>query len=189
MFKHGLIAAVAGLAMLAPAPAFAPLVKDTEGLGFLQLRVVALDGDTLLITEVLDGKLADHVTLKVKPGETRVRLWGIDAPEMRDRAGWFARGALDDMLAPLDGVVACRVIDTHKNRLVGRCDAHNFDVAHVDFSTRDLGARMLFGGWAVTYRTFTHGPAGDPWVAEQYDLAEATARRNLLGFWRQRPLH
>lgn len=105
-----------------------------------------LDGDTLMV----DG--------------TRIRLGGVDAPEMSDPRGPVARGALDDLIG--GRLVACTPTDaTTHGRIVARCTA----------AGRDLGDAMIRDGWAFAYRTFT----------ADYDEAEAEARRRGVGFWQQ----
>lgn len=107
----------------------------------------ALDGDTLMI------------------GETRVRLFGVDAPEMTDPRGPVSRGQLDELI---DGrQVSCTPTGAK---------SHGRPVARCNVAGRDLGDAMIRNGWAFAYRTFT----------AEYDEAEAKAREMGVGFW-QRP--
>lgn len=95
----------------------------------------------------------------------QVRLFGIDAPEMGDARGPVARGALDALLAGA-AEVACDVVDQDRHgRPVGRCRAGG----------RDLSEAMVLRGWAFAYRVFT----------SEYDAAEAEARREGRGFWKE----
>jgi micrococcal nuclease len=65
---------------------------------------VAVDGDTLAV------------------GAQRVRLWGIDAPELRTADGWRAKAAMVALLTRAGGQVTCEVkgLDRY-GRTVARC--------------------------------------------------------------------
>lgn len=103
-----------------------------------------IDGDTLAL------------------GSTRIRLWGIDAPEA-DRA--FGRQATRLMAQTLAlGPVRC--IDTggrSHDRIVARCE----DAAGVDLAERMVAARL-----AVDWPKFSGG---------RYAPAEARAKQAALG--------
>ena len=115
---------------------------------------VALDGNTLL----MDG--------------TRVRLFGLYAPEMRAPFGPQARAALDDLIGSRE--VACLVLDVDsRGRAVASCE-----VAGVD-----LSEAVLREGLATTYRIFTYAAGADFELAARLDAAEAAARADGLGIW------
>ncbi len=147
-------ARVIGAALLAlaepAAAAQAPLPVKVYG------SATAVDGDGLRLI-----------------GGTEIRLFGIDAPEMRGEpeAGRRARAALDDLVA--GGAVACEVRDRNRQRLVAVC-------ATADGRIADLGLKMLSLGHAVVYRRFTAGTE----FAEAYDRAERQARVAGLGLWK-----
>ena len=89
--------------------------------------VVALDAGTLVINH------------------QKIRLFGIDAPEM-SAGEHVQRGALDDVIAGKG--IACRVVDRDRyKRAVGICA--------VDGGPDDLSAWLLEQGLASVYRTFT----------------------------------
>ena len=89
--------------------------------------------------------------MRVWPGldvDTKVRLRGIDAPELHARCGdefakaQAARAALDKILAE-GGVAISRVgIDKYGGRVDAMASTRN---------TADVSAAMLNGGWARVY--------------------------------------
>jgi endonuclease YncB( thermonuclease family) len=123
---------------------FKPSGRSLEG------RAHAVDGDTIRI------------------GDNRLRLRGIDSPEMRQSCyrgnqpyfcGEMARNALIGMI--LHQQVQCRSSgrDRYK-RLLVRCTAGG----------NDLNARMVEEGWAVSY-------------GRDYEAEEARARSRSAGLW------
>lgn len=117
-------------------------------------EVQVIDGDTLRIDD------------------TRVRLWGIDAPEdgqlcddngREYDCGALATGALTHFI---DGhPVHCRRIDTDRyGRTVARCIV----------AGRDLGAVMVRSGWALDYRYYSQG---------DYQQEQRQAQRAKIGLW------
>lgn len=117
---------------------------------------LVIDGDTI----AMDG----HT----------VRLWGIDAPEIRQtctngggaryRCGIAAARELEKLILGRD--VTCATIDTDRyGRSVARCAAG--DIA-------DIGGRMVEMGFATDYRRYSGGYYGDK---------EAAARAAGRGIW------
>lgn len=110
-------------------------VSRTEGTAYLIARAARIvDGDTLY----LDGVA------------TRIRLWGVDAPE-RDEEGF------DDATQTLarlveDETLSCEHVDTDAyKRIVARCYFED---------GRDLSAQMIDSGAASEYLRYTHGYYG-----------------------------
>ena len=140
---------------------------------------IALDGDTIL---VFAGDCHPGSVAAVEapcPGEPiRVRLFGIDAPEMSTRDGWYGRALLDALLKQGGDRVECHVVETDRR---GRA------VAHCKSAGRDLGAAMILHGWAVPFRAFTYRGNAPPWARFYYDHAERTSRTLRNGRWRFMP--
>lgn len=146
------------LALLAASPAAAQTVAPGT---VLTGAARALDGDTIW----LDGR--------------RVRLWGIDAPEMTDwPLGNLARAWLDELLRHRE--LSCTVVSTDRyKRPIAWCA--------YDGSQQGPALGMLLAGHAVVYRRYTLEAAGP--LAERaarYDRAEDRAREAALGLWRAR---
>jgi endonuclease YncB( thermonuclease family) len=115
--------------------------------------------------DVTDG---DGLRLK---GE-RIRLWGIDAPELgqpcaREGAtldcGAFAKGLLSSLTSR--GQVECEKVDTDRyGRTVARCFVDGLD----------LGSMMVSAGWALDFERYSDG---------FYALEQEQARQDRRGLW------
>jgi endonuclease YncB( thermonuclease family) len=125
-----------------------PVVADVEGV----VRVI--DGDTFDV------------------GGARVRLHGIDAPEVdqtctSDQRGEWACGAFvrDEVRRRYQGVIAtCEQIDLVRyGRIVGKCFV----------AGRDVGEAIVNDGLAEAYRRYSM----------DYDLAEKAAQVTGAGLW------
>lgn len=112
------------------------------------------DGDTL--TLLLDGK-----------EQVKVRLWGVDAPELGQDYGRKARETLQDLVA------GKRVeVETDKKDRYGRV------VSKVTLpDKKDAGAEMLRAGMAWWYQDYAK-------KAEDYAKLEKEARKGKIGLWR-----
>ncbi len=120
-------------------------------------RVGVVDGDTLTM------------------GNERLRIHGIDAPEMaqtcerqagRYACGEAARTAMAGILGR--GVVACQHLDTDQyRRRIVRCH---------DDQGRDIGAELVRQGWALAFTRY----------ATDYVPQEAAARAARRGLWEGR---
>ena len=133
---------------------------------------LALAGGAGLVVKpngrALEGRaqVTDGDTIRI--GETRIRLKGVDAPEMEQRCtrsrrsyacGETARQALIELVS--GETVRCRASgrDRYK-RVLARCTVDG----------RDVGAQMVEAGWAVSY-------------GRDYDSEEARAQRRSAGLW------
>lgn len=125
--------------------------------GTFGLTVASLPAQTPLIGQ---ATAVDGDTLRL--GDTRIRLFGIDAPEAHQTCldasgrswacGEAATAALRKMLA--DGPVTCEPKDTDR---YGRTVAVCFDP-----DGRSLGSRMVALGFAVDWPEYSHGAYQDP---------------------------
>jgi endonuclease YncB( thermonuclease family) len=114
-----------------------------------------LDGDTIIVA-----------------GE-RIRLYGIDAPEL-DQTFWYEGQTLPCgamALAALEALTAgvnlrCEVVERDRHgRLVAKCFSPN---------GIDIGRRLVLSGWALAYRQYSL----------DYVDAEDMARAAERGLWR-----
>ena len=117
-------------------------------------HAMVIDGDTIMVNGI------------------RVRLYGIDSPEMDQmckdaagadyRCGMLATSVLEEQIGGRQ--VTCTPVDIDKyGRFVSICVSNGWD----------LSAYMVLTGWAVAYRRYT----------ERYIEAEDSARVGKRGLW------
>lgn len=108
----------------------------------------------------------------IKFDKTRVRLFGIDAPEIRQNCiyagkawncGLEARTALEVMIGQNDVFCESKDVDRY-GRIVAVCKAEDVD----------LNATMVSEGWALAYRRYS----------KDYIDEENAAKFGKLGIWR-----
>jgi len=142
--------AIALLAVGVAAPAEAKRMDPA----LLQGEARAIDGDTLQL------------------GDTRLRLHGIDAPELRqtceDSSGevWACgRRAASELATAVSGAeVHCIIRERDRyQRLIATCWAGG----------QDIGQSLVTHSWAVAYRRFS----------QDYVTSEELARHITLGIW------
>lgn len=102
-------------------------------------------------------------------GPDRIRLFGVDAPEVRrgqTAAEPFAYEARAELVRLTRGRVACRLVDRDRyGRIVAKCWSDR---------TPDINAALIRSGFAVEYRRYSKG---------LYAAAEDEARRAGRGAW------
>jgi len=170
------LAAVAAPAIAQPAPrkiAAAPSdAQDCAGMGALP---ATWDGQAYAI----DGNALGGVNLKA-----HIRIWGIQAPELRDGAkaesvaGMRARAALADLLEQSGHKVKCRPMKFDRScRIVAQCTLD-------DARGGDIGGAMIAAGMAYGFGL----DEALPWesrASQRYATAEAEARKQRRGLWKE----
>ncbi|MDH3229384.1 MAG: hypothetical protein OEN55_06300 [Alphaproteobacteria bacterium] len=134
-------------------------------------EATAIDGRTILLSAM------GH-------RDVTARILGIDAPAL-DAAGgdgWFARAALDDILAGAGGTLTCQHYGDEQGRPLVHCMLDGG-------GQRDIGLAMVASGWAVPLRPYLRANAGRLGgdLAASYDRAERAARRARKGRWARMP--
>lgn len=103
-------------------------------------------------------------------GPQRIRLFGVDAPELRrgqTPAEPLAYEARDLLISLTRGRVGCRVVDHDRyRRNVARCWSD---------ASPDINAALIRSGLATEYRRYSKGA---------YGAAEAEARQAHRGVWK-----
>lgn len=137
-------------------------------------RAFAVDGHTL-------------AGLGLRP---RLRLWGIQAAELRDRqsgqetsAGMRARAALEDLLDAGDRRVSCQALKWDSDcRLVAQCTITAEIPTGTKEAAHDLGLRLIEDGLAYGYDLDEALPWDDA-ASDRYAHYEALARQAHKGLW------
>lgn len=134
--------------------------------------LLALASHDAAAADRLEGraKVIDGDSLEI--AGTRVRLWGIDAPEYGQIC---ARGGADWKC----GKAAIRAL---RGRVSGRqvsCEALHIDryeraVARCEVGGRSLNEWLVRAGWALDYRRYSQGA---------YAAAQASAKSARRGIW------
>lgn len=102
----------------------------------------------------------------------RIRLWGIDAPEGKQRCvleGKIWRCGTDSANALADHLQAQTVSCTEKDR-----DRYKRIVAVCEVAGEDVGAWLVRSGWALDYVKYSH---------EAYASEQVEAKRDKRGLW------
>ena len=115
------------------------------------------------VKSVYDG---DTLSATCPAGEVKVRVFGIDAPEMKQEPwGDRSREAFRGLL-PRFGSITLRVTDQ---------DRYGRTVAQVLVDSQDLGLEMVRRGQAIVYRQYNDSAL--------YQQAQAEAKQARRGVW------
>ena len=145
-----------------------PTMKSTAALAALTLFVFA--GQAAVAAETFDGKVVgvsdgDTVTVwRNGHDQVRIRLSGIDAPELHQAFGQQAKGLMSRLVFGRN--VSVRVVDH---------DRYRRTVARLSVDGQDVGLAMLRQGFAWHYKHYDSDPV--------YASAENAARAQHLGLW------
>ena len=117
-----------------------------------------------------NAKVVDGDSLEI--GKHRIRLWGIDAPEFKQKCvrgnkrwscGYAATDALRRHLA--GATVQCETVDKDSyDRLVAKCSSRQ----------HSINEWMVREGWATDYTRYSKGA---------YARAQASAKSAKRGIW------
>ncbi|MEM9807595.1 MAG: thermonuclease family protein [Cyanobacteria bacterium P01_D01_bin.56] len=127
--------------------------------------------------QVVEGSIYDGDTLRVERGsrELKIRLCGIDAPEIKQAVGIESREHLRSLVAQGDGAIG--VVPIEKDRYE-RTVADLF-VIRPDGSEIHLNSQMVVDGMAYHYEKYSSScPQPDVLVR-----AEGRAKERSVGVW------
>ena len=119
-----------------------------------------------LITRVVDG---DTVTIFSEGNMEYVRIIGIDAPE---KGECFCTEATEKMRSLVEGKRTLLTSKTDEDR-----DQYDRLLRYLTIDDIDVGAQMLFEGYARNYPWFPHSRS------ETYKELERQARASQIGLW------
>ena len=130
------------------------------------------------VAYAIDGNTLAGVGLK-----PHIRVWGIQAPELRDGArqetipGMRARAALEDLLSKSDHKLKCRATRLDPScRIVAHC------TLDAGADSIDVGGAMIAGGMAYGF-SLDETPSWEPKASQRYADAEFEARKQRRGLW------
>jgi endonuclease YncB( thermonuclease family) len=136
------------------------------------IAALALAGGAWLMLKpsgrTLEGRaqVTDGDTIRI--GEARIRLKGIDAPEMEQRCSRSGRSYACGETARRRGSGRFR-LRRDRSAPAGR-DRYRRVLARCTVNGNDIGTAMVENGWAVSY-------------GRDYDAEEARARSRAAGLW------
>jgi len=138
----------------------------------LPLEVVTAENFIGRVTHVSDGDTLS-MSLTESGAEIKIRLYGLDAPELNQPHGKEARDFLSDLLLNREVRVKKQDIDQY-GRVVGQIyDSGLF-----------VNMTLVASGHAWVYEQFCHEP-----ICRQMKAEEAKARQKKIGLWnRSAPL-
>ncbi len=158
-----------------------PLLAATLAALLLPALAVAQQRDCGPLPSRYDGLLfaSDGDTLYAPPPYPPIRVWGVQAPELRDAnkqetaTGMRARGLVEDLL----------VSASHKGQVEpAKWDRFCRVVALVTVGGRELGLELIKAGLGYGFYLSETTPFG-PDKSASYAAAEAEARAAKRGLW------
>ena len=134
---------------------------------FSLLFFISSPSDAKDAWQVIDGDTIRH-------GQTVIRFWGIDAPEINQRClnedgveykcGQDSKMALEVLIQ--DKPLLCEYLNK---------DRYGRDIARCEVDGMDIAGLMVSLGWAVDYKRYSKGH----YSPEQYH-----AQKKKLGIWK-----
>lgn len=128
---------------------------------FAPLLLFALSGK---VVSVHDG---DTITILVEKEQVKIRLFGIDAPELKQPYGKKSKQFLSNLIAG-------QIVEVEKN---GN-DRYGRTIGTVSLNGEDINAQMVENGYAWAYRRFS----------KKYAPQESEAKFEKRGLWRDDPI-
>ena len=125
----------------------------------LYLPLFALSGK---VVSIHDG---DTITLLQDKQQIKVRLFGIDAPELKQPYGKKSKQFLANLIAG-------EVVEVDEN---GK-DRYKRTIGTIYLNGADINAQMVANGYAWAYRKFS----------KKYAPQESKAKKQGLGLWRDK---
>lgn len=135
-----------------------------SSINFLAILVIAsplfaLSGK---VVSIHDG---DTITVLQDKQQVKVRLFGIDAPELKQPYGKKSKRFLANLIAG-------KVVEVEEN---GK-DRYKRTIGTIYLNDKDINAQMVANGYAWAYRKFS----------KKYTAQESKAKSQKLGLWRDK---
>lgn len=168
-FAPAVPAAFASTLLLAGCVAATPALEETEPRSESAEVVAVVDGDTI------DVQLPD--------GEERVRIIGIDTPEIGREAGETDDCYAEEARTFLDELLYGRTVELRTDPSQHDVDDYGRLLRQVYVDGDDAALMSISAGMGIAY-TYDHPHAG----AADYQTAQNAARDAELGLWSACPL-
>lgn len=126
---------------------------------FLPLLLFAISGK---VVSIHDG---DTITILQDKQQIKVRLFGIDAPELKQPYGKKSKQFLSNLIAGKN-------VEVDEN---GK-DRYKRTIGTIYVNGTDINAQMVANGYAWAYRKFS----------KKYTAQESKAKKQGLGLWRDK---
>ncbi len=130
----------------------------------LLLTTFVCFGTTTKVTRVIDGD-----TFETETGE-KVRLVGINAPEISDIFGQEAKQYLSDLIEN-------KTVDLQTDNISNDRDRYQRLLRYVILDVIDINKKMITDGFATAYLKYHFSKS------EEYRQAQLTATKENLGMW------
>lgn len=130
----------------------------------LLLATFVCFGSTIKVTRIIDGD-----TFETEKGE-KVRLIGINAPEISDFFGQEARRYLSNLIQD-------KTVSLQSDIIVGDRDRYQRLLRYVILDGVDINKKMISDGYAFAYLKYHFTKSGD------YEQAQMRARNTNKGIW------
>lgn len=138
--------------------------------------VASLDGAAVRVERVIDGDTLVLATTDRTTGKAiRVRLWGVDAPELA-HGGSAAEPLAGEARAALERFVGAGEVTLALERSETR-DRYGRLLAHVIVDGESAGAALVAAGLAESVERWRHRDT------ERFEALELAARRAKRGIW------
>lgn len=129
---------------------------------FLVLAALSLLAHPAKVIKISDG---DTIAILQGKQQIKVRLFGIDAPELKQPYGKKSKQFLTNLIAG-------EVVEVKEN---GK-DRYKRTIGIVYLGNTDMNAQMVENGYAWVYRKFS----------KKYTPQESKAKKQGLGLWRDK---
>ena len=129
---------------------------------FLVLAALSLLAHPAKVVKISDG---DTITILQDKQQIKVRLFGIDAPELKQPYGKKSKQFLANLIAG-------KVVEVEES---GE-DRYKRTIGTIYLNDKDINAQMVENGYAWAYRKFS----------KKYTAQESRAKKQGLGLWRDK---
>ena len=141
------------------------MIKNIQHKKIVTLLLILISPLLAFNAKVIKISDGDTIVLLSGKEQTKVRLFGIDAPELKQPYGKKSKQFLANLIAG-------EVVEVEEN---GK-DRYKRTIGSIYLNGVDINAQMVANGYAWAYRKFS----------KKYTAQESKARKQNLGLWRDK---